>query len=84
LIKTIKQQETYYTYDDEHDDPDASNLHYHFPNEQVGIGATKQSSQDAYRIIEKGNAELREWAMWLQKNGVEAYLNGNTEKENKL
>lgn len=68
MIQTIKIDATFYTFDDAHDDPKSTERFYQFPNDQVGIGTTKSESQEAYKNVEQSNAELRDWAKWLQNH----------------
>ena len=76
MIQTIKIDSTFYTFDDTHEDPKSIERYYQFPNEQVGVGMTKLESQEAYREIEKSNNEIKDWAVWLQANGIDAYMRG--------
>ena len=81
MIQTIKIDNTFYTFDDTHDDPKSTERYYQFPNDQVGTGISKLESQEVFRKVENSNAEIRNWAEWIQVNDVDAYMRGEYKGE---
>ena len=59
LIKTIKVDDVYMTYNEYWDNPDVEEDGYEFPNHRVGQGKTKQESIDQFeKYIEENYKPL--------------------------